>query len=186
MTKMRRMSWAVIAACGVMKLGAQPAAQGQSVYRANCASCHRLDLAGSGEAPQLAGSNFMTTWGARPVSDLIGYMQSAMPPSNPGGLGAQAYVDLAAFIFQANGKVAVAPLSEAAAALKEQTTAGRGLTVTGKVKNYVPVTDAMLRNPDRGRLAHDPARLPGIQLQPARANQGRQRRRIFGWSGSGR
>ena len=25
--------------------------------------------------------------------------------------------------------------------------AARGLTVTGEVKNYVPVTDAMLRNP---------------------------------------
>jgi mono/diheme cytochrome c family protein len=141
---------AAIAACGATRLPAQPAAQGQAVYQANCAGCHRPDLAGSGEAPQLAGSNFMNTWGARPASELIGYMQSAMPPSNPGGLGAQAYVDLAAFIFQANGRVAAAQPSEAAAALKEQTTAGRGLTVTGQVKNYVPVTDAMLRNPDPG------------------------------------
>ena len=75
----------VIAVCGAVRLAAQQAVDGRAVYQANCASCHRPDLAGSGEAPQLAGSNFMTAWGARPVSELISYMQSAMPPSNPGG-----------------------------------------------------------------------------------------------------
>ena len=74
-----------IGALGVMKLFAQQADAGQSAYRVNCASCHRADLAGSGEAPQLAGSNFMNTWGARPATDLISYMQSAMPPANPNG-----------------------------------------------------------------------------------------------------
>ncbi len=106
----------------------------------------------------------MSTWGARPASELISYMQSAMPPSNPGGLGAKVYVDLAAFILTVNGlavnglavngataKVQIpVPEDTAAAAIKQQTTAGRGLTVTGQVKNYAPVTDAMLRNPDPG------------------------------------
>ncbi|MGA2215748.1 MAG: cytochrome c, partial [Bryobacteraceae bacterium] len=82
---------------------AEQAAAGRSAYQANCASCHRADLAGSGEAPQLAGANFKSAWGARPASDLIAYMQSAMPPANPGGLGAKVYVDLAAFILEVNG-----------------------------------------------------------------------------------
>jgi alcohol dehydrogenase (cytochrome c) len=176
---MFRMVW-IIAVCGMVKLSAQPAAftaeqaaAGQSAYQANCASCHRPDLAGSGEAPQLAGSNFMTAWGARPVSELIAYMQSAMPPSNRGGLGAKAYVDLAAFILQVNGaqpgaqplqattaapiqsmatgKVQIpAPEQSPALSIQQQTTPARGLTVTGQIKNYVPVTDAMLRNPDPG------------------------------------
>src|SRR5580704_17461 len=94
---------------GVIDLCAQPTSEqtaaGQAVYKANCASCHRTDLAGSGEAPQLAGANFMNTWGARPATDLISYMQSAMPPANPGGLGAKAYADLAVYILQANGRV---------------------------------------------------------------------------------
>lgn len=160
-----------LAAGGVVRLGAQQAASGQLTYQANCASCHRPDLAGSGEAPPLAGSNFMTTWGARPVSDLISYMASAMPPSNRGGLGEKAYVDLAAFILQVNGAQAGAqpieattssaiqtiatgkveipsPRDSAAANIRLQTTPGRGLTVTGQVKNYPPVTEAMLRNPD--------------------------------------
>jgi alcohol dehydrogenase (cytochrome c) len=137
-----------IGAFGVMKLCAQQAEAGQAVYSANCASCHRADLAGGGEAPQLAGPNFLNTWGARPATDLISYMQSAMPPSNPGGLGAKAYADLAAFILKINGRPSGSePAETPASSLRQQTTAGRGLTVTGQIKNYVPVTDAMLRNP---------------------------------------
>ncbi|MGA2216307.1 MAG: PQQ-binding-like beta-propeller repeat protein [Bryobacteraceae bacterium] len=133
---------------------AEQAAAGRSAYQANCASCHRADLAGSGEAPQLAGANFKSAWGARPASDLIAYMQSAMPPANPGGLGAKAYVDLAAFILEVNGGEGTGARSAAqpsqAAAADTLPSAGRGLTVTGQVKNYEPVTDAMLRNPDAG------------------------------------
>ena len=47
----------------------------------------------------------------------------------------------------------------------------RGHSVTGEVKNYVPVTDAMLRNPPRGRLADGAPQLPGVELQPARRDQ---------------
>jgi len=148
--KRRWIGLAAMAACAVTRIGAQQAEQGRIAYQANCASCHRPDLAGSGEAPQLAGSNFMNTWGSRPSSDLVSYMQGAMPPSNPGSLAAQTYLDLAAFILQANGKGTGTQPSEVAAALRDQTTAGRGLTVTGQVRNYTPVTDAMLRNPDPG------------------------------------
>jgi len=148
--KRRWIGLAAMAACAVTRIGAQQAEQGRIAYQANCASCHRPDLAGSGEAPQLAGSNFMNTWGSRPSSDLVSYMQGAMPPSNPGSLAAQTYLDLAAFILQANGKGTGTQPSEVAAALRDQTTAGRGLTVTGQVRNYTPVTDAMLRNPEPG------------------------------------
>jgi alcohol dehydrogenase (cytochrome c) len=184
---MFKMAWmiAALAACGAAKLAAQNAVQsgafdreqaaaGRVAYQANCASCHRPDLVGGGEAPPLAGFNFMSTWGLRPVSELMNYMQSAMPPSNRGGLGAKTYVDLAAFILEsngarpdgqpleatnalpiqaiANGNVQVPAPTETPAAVsrQQQLTAGRGLTVTGQVKNYVPVTDAMLLNPPAG------------------------------------
>jgi alcohol dehydrogenase (cytochrome c) len=184
---MFKMAWmiAALAAFGVAKLAAQNAVQsgafnreqaaaGRAAYQANCASCHRPDLVGGGEAPPLAGFNFMSTWGLRPVSELINYMQSAMPPSNRGGLGAKTYVDLAAFILESNGArpdgqpleattalpiqavatgnvQAPAPAeTPAAVSRQQQLTAGRGLTVTGQVKNYVPVTDAMLLNPPAG------------------------------------
>jgi alcohol dehydrogenase (cytochrome c) len=152
---------------------AEQASEGQTAYQENCATCHRQDLVGSGEAPPLAGANFMNAWGSRPVSDLIGYMQSSMPPSNRGGLGGTAYVQIGAFILKANGAASgtqalqanaastiaavatgqgevPAPAETPATARRQQTTAGSGLTVTGEIKSYAPVTDAMLRNPDPG------------------------------------
>jgi len=153
---------------------AQQATSGSATYAANCAGCHAADLAGRGEAPELAGRNFMRSFGTRTISDLVAYMQRAMPPTNPGGLGADAYVQLAAFILQSNGAPAGAqalaanssslinstatgqrPAIAAQANINEgtapQPAAGqRGLTITGTVKNFTPVTDAMLRNPDPG------------------------------------
>jgi alcohol dehydrogenase (cytochrome c) len=82
---------------------AQQAAAGQAIYQTNCAICHVADLGGRNEAPQLAGSNFMTQWGGRTTSDLIAFMQATMPPDNARGLGDEAYLNLGAFILNANG-----------------------------------------------------------------------------------
>src|SRR5690349_9436558 len=70
---------------------------GQATYAANCASCHLPDLAGQNEAPQLAGTNFRSTWGKRTTKDLIDYMAASMPPGRP-SLADSDYVNLAAFI----------------------------------------------------------------------------------------
>jgi PQQ-dependent dehydrogenase (methanol/ethanol family) len=154
---------------------AEQAAAGRAVYQANCAICHVADLGGRNEAPQLAGSNFMGQWGERTTADLIAFMESTMPPNNPHGLGEESYVNLAAFILDANGAQAgnqpltssekvqirtvatgqvpdairhpvAAPPSPASVRLGP--IAAQGLTVEGEVKNYVPVTEAMLRKPD--------------------------------------
>ena len=78
------------------------AAAGRAAYQANCASCHLPDLAGTNEAPPLAGSNFMNTWRSRTTKDLFDYMQGAMPPTGP-SLSADQYLAIAAFVLQANG-----------------------------------------------------------------------------------
>lgn len=156
---------------------ASQATAGRAAYQAQCAGCHLPDLAGRNEAPQLSGTNFLTAWRSRTAGALIGYMQSTMPPGNRGGLGADAYVELAAFLLEANGALAGSqPLTAASdaligsladgqmpAALRQQLNQAsasqaaalrpsgpKGLTVAGEVKNYVPVTDEMLRNPDPG------------------------------------
>ena len=78
-----------------------------------------------------------------------------MPPTGR-RTSAQEAEDLAAFILQANvasgGAAAQAPAAAAAAGPRvgTQFPPGRGLTVSGEVPNYVPVTDAMLRNPPEG------------------------------------
>jgi alcohol dehydrogenase (cytochrome c) len=145
---------------------AQQAAAGRVAYRDNCASCHAQDLSGR-EGPQLAGSTFLKQWGDKTTADLIAYMNRAMPPGgSAGSLKQETYVDLAAFVLDANGAkagdraltaVLAAPIrGSVAGTINVQTTVrtpeakpvAPGITVAGEVKNFVPVTDAMLRNPD--------------------------------------
>ena len=130
-------------------------AAGRQAYATNCASCHRADLSGAAEAPALAGPNFTNIWGSRTAAQLAAYIQAAMPPTGR-RTSAQEAEDLAAFILQSNvasgGVAAQAPAAPAAAGPRvgTQFPPGRGLTVSGEVPNYVPVTDAMLRNPPEG------------------------------------
>jgi alcohol dehydrogenase (cytochrome c) len=157
---------------------AAQATAGQASYQANCASCHLPDLAGQNEAPQLAGANFMTTWRARTTRDLIDYMSATMPPGKP-SLAESDYVNIAAFILRSNGAAAGPEVMRASTAVAIGTiatgqraavaprpagpagggdgppprpgaTPSRGHSVTGEVANYVPVTDAMLKNPPPG------------------------------------
>jgi len=158
---------------------AAQAAAGQASYKQNCASCHLPDLAGQNEAPQLAGGNFMNTWRGRTTRDLIEYMQATMPPGQP-SLAEADYVNIAAFILRSNGAAmgqqtllatTAVPIGSVATGQRAAVTpppaagqgapvgegprpaaagASRGHSVQGEVKNYVPVTDAMLRNPPPG------------------------------------
>jgi len=115
--------------------------------------------------PQLAGSNFLNAWGTRTSGELLAYIQTSMPPGTPGALGEAAYGNLAAYILQSNGaQPGDQPLTRASTVVIRSIATGRtsvggaaaaasgptGITVSGTVKNYVPVTDEMLRNPDPG------------------------------------
>ena len=153
------------------------AAAGRAIYETSCASCHSADLSGR-EGPQLAGANFLAQWGGRTAGELISFMQTTMPPGGT-TLPGDAYLDLAAFILDANSARAGTQALTAASNVrirsvasgqraaylqtgggptavqakqdkqaKQEKQAPRGITVEGEVKNYVPVTDAMLRNPD--------------------------------------
>lgn len=158
---------------------AAQATAGQAAYQTNCASCHLADLAGQNEAPQLAGTNFRANWRAKTTKDLIDYISATMPPGKP-SLADQEYVNIAAFILRSNGAPAgatalaasattaigtVATGQPAAAGAQQRPAvtgdgdgaparaaaqASRGHSVQGEVKNYVPVTDAMLKNPPAG------------------------------------
>jgi alcohol dehydrogenase (cytochrome c) len=151
---------------------AAQATAGRATYQANCAGCHGADLGGLNSAAALAGGLFMGSWGDRTTSDLVAFLAGAMPPGNPGSLGEQAYVNVTAFILDFNGARAgnqpltattrVAIRSVATGQVRAQAAGEplggraeapvpptpRGLTVAGEVRNYAPVTDAMLRNPD--------------------------------------
>jgi alcohol dehydrogenase (cytochrome c) len=156
---------------------AEQANAGRAAYQANCASCHLPDLKGSNEAPPLAGSNFVNTWRNRTTSDLFNRIRDTMPVINPGSLGEQESANIVAYILQANGApagtqgltpatlvpigavvrgegapgatqaAAAVPAAQAAAPTRTSG-APAGLTVAGEVKNYVPVSDEMLRRAD--------------------------------------
>jgi alcohol dehydrogenase (cytochrome c) len=159
---------------------AAQAQAGRAAYQANCASCHAPDLSGR-EGPQLAGGTFMNQWGDKTAADLIGFMRSTMPPGAAGSLPDPTYINLAAFILDANSaRPGDRPLAANASVVIRAVASGqrsiqpanaapvagpagppqapRGITVAGEVKNFVPVTDAMLRNPDPGdwlMIRHD-------------------------------
>jgi alcohol dehydrogenase (cytochrome c) len=152
---------------------------GRAAYQANCGACHAPDLSGR-EGPQLAGAIFMSRWETKTAGELIGFMRATMPPGAGGSLPDETYINLAAFILDGNGArpaerplnadsnvairsvasgqraaylrpgAATPPAAQEARVGNQARQAPRGVTVSGEVKNYVPVTDAMLRNPDPG------------------------------------
>ena len=92
---------------------ADQARTGEAAYRDVCASCHQADLSGGFDTPELAGPAFRSLWGGRPVRDLLGYVEAAMPPAGrrPDNDTLAAIV---AYILRQNGAEAGgAPLSAA-------------------------------------------------------------------------
>ena len=81
---------------------ASQARAGEAAYRDVCASCHRRDLSGGLDTPELAGPTFRGMWSGRPVRELLGYVEAAMPPAGrqPDEATLAAIV---AYILQQNG-----------------------------------------------------------------------------------
>ena len=82
----------------------QQAGRGERQYSRACESCHGSDLAGDqvAEIPALSLDSFMTSWNGRTVNDLVATMKRSMPKDKPGTLSENAYLDLAAYLLQAN------------------------------------------------------------------------------------
>jgi mono/diheme cytochrome c family protein len=81
------------------------ATAGKAAFEKHCAACHMRDLSGDADAPQLAGTQFMSTWRTRSTKDLFQYMSTAMPPgSSP--LSADVYTSITAYVLQSNGAAA--------------------------------------------------------------------------------
>ena len=214
-TRARAIGIIIVFAVGSLSLAGQPvdggftteqAAQGRAAYVASCASCHQPDLRGAFEANPLVGPTFMNKWASRPVSELIHYVQGAMPPDRPGSLGAQAYVSLVAYILQSNGGVPGSePLgSRSAFALGAVATGGspaavpsvpaaasapapaggaapgnespRGLTVSGPRERLDAGDRRDAASSGPARLADGARRLCGFELYCAGTHYTRQRR----------
>ncbi len=77
--------------------------RGEAIYNANCAMCHQPDLGGKEPVPELAGDKFLSHWLNHPVSELFTRVSTTMPQGKPGSLTHAEYMDVIAFIIDANG-----------------------------------------------------------------------------------
>ena len=76
---------------------------GEAAYQRYCSACHRADLSGSQAGPALAGSAFMSGWGARSVGELLELTQATMPPQGAGILSTAGVANVIAYVLETNG-----------------------------------------------------------------------------------
>ena len=87
---------------------AEQAARGETIYREQCEGCHGDKLDNGEFGVPLRGPVFAAHWHGKGLDAPFQVMFEQMPPTNPGGLGVDAYVDVLAFILSRND---VAPSS---------------------------------------------------------------------------
>jgi mono/diheme cytochrome c family protein len=79
---------------------ADQAQQGMTQYQSNCSQCHGPQLEGI-DAPSLKGADFRSNW--QTAGGVHDYFSVAMPPTAPGKLGEDVYLNILAYIMQENG-----------------------------------------------------------------------------------
>ncbi|MGH6828746.1 MAG: PQQ-binding-like beta-propeller repeat protein [Rhizomicrobium sp.] len=151
---------------------ADQARAGQGEYLENCAGCHGNTLRGGNDSPALAGIGFMESWGQRSTKALYQFISTTMPVGNAGNLSSGAYADIVAFLLKANGAsaghailgpdtdVRIATIANGqvpseidkglpppATRAVTQRPRRHGLTVTGSLSHYTPVSEEMLIHP---------------------------------------
>jgi mono/diheme cytochrome c family protein len=82
---------------------AEQAARGATTYKAQCEGCHGDKLDNGEFGVPLRGPVFAAHWRDRGLDAPFQIMTERMPPTDPGGLGLDAYIDLLAFLVSQNG-----------------------------------------------------------------------------------
>jgi mono/diheme cytochrome c family protein len=82
---------------------AAQAKRGAEFYVGACVECHGPGLDDGQFAPPLKGPPHSAYWSGKTAEDVLNYMSANMPPTQPGGLGAQAYADILAYMLQSAG-----------------------------------------------------------------------------------
>ena len=75
---------------------------GRWAYEQRCATCHGVDLEGSG-APSLKGTTFNAQWNGKTLQQFYSYVHSQMPLGAVGTLKGQDYANVVAFILSRSG-----------------------------------------------------------------------------------
>tara|TARA_R110002110_G_scaffold205066_1_gene416628 strand:+ start:16602 stop:18701 length:2100 start_codon:yes stop_codon:yes gene_type:complete len=147
-------------------------ASGKAVYAEHCATCHSLSMRGSAHGSTLKGGAFIEKWGNSDSTALLAYSSSAMPPGSADKLSTSEHAAALAYLLSATTTAAnaglplyssVAKLSDpellsgeeswvswSAAGTIDEAARTSGGYQNREVKDFIPVTDALLRNPPDG------------------------------------
>jgi mono/diheme cytochrome c family protein len=79
---------------------ATQAARGEAAYRTHCALCHEGN---EPDGPLLTGTDFVDRWREDKLSGLLSHIRTEMPGNEPGTLREPMYVDIVAYLLEANG-----------------------------------------------------------------------------------
>ena len=141
------------------------ATAGKAAYAQNCQSCHGAALDDGEFAPALKGGDFLAHWGGQPVGNLGDYIHDNMPKGSPGSLSEDNYINIMAYILQAN---AISPAKDNLTAenARQMSLPGHvgGLSVlapnvklppnptpvANPLDKITPVSEAMLASPPDG------------------------------------
>ena len=78
------------------------AAQGRAPYEESCSRCHAADLSGN-VGTSLKGDTFIRDWGGRTLAAFYERMRTTMPRGAPRSLSDSSYLNIVAYVLQANG-----------------------------------------------------------------------------------
>ena len=142
---------------------ADQADAGEQNYAANCGACHGSELQGSAVGPMLSGGGFLGSYGRQSPYEFFNFLKSNMPPGGNVGISDNDYWSIVAHVMRTNGVADLnPPLDETASYAMVTNIPGdsptvaiqrieperpTGVVVPGTVKNFSPVSDAMLTNP---------------------------------------
>ena len=138
---------------------------GAEAYATNCAICHGTNLEGSTLGPLLSGFSWVRRWGTQTPTLLLGNIQANMPPGGNESITEEDYLNIVAHMLQVNGVDGVTDALTASSDFviedsisrmvaqrnRPEPPAPEGLTVNGNTEDFIPfipLTDAMLRDPD--------------------------------------
>jgi mono/diheme cytochrome c family protein len=136
------------------------AERGKLVFQSTCTTCHNYDLSGnSGRGPALAGEAFTSNWEGESLSILFAKLKNTMPRNNPASLTDDVYLDLMAYILQANAfRAGPKPLT--VEALNSATVAGRAGTASVPNFAMVEIVGCLVHSNDAWTLTMATAPLP--------------------------
>jgi S-disulfanyl-L-cysteine oxidoreductase SoxD len=81
---------------------ADQAHRGETMYKAQCTSCHGDALDGVGPYPPRSGDDFLTKYEGQPALNVYNMIQKLMPATAPGSLTRPQAADLLAYILSFN------------------------------------------------------------------------------------